>query len=136
MALPAHGGSYEDVVEQAPPRLRIAWCADLGHFVRTQKMADHHEPDAGVLGRGSHVTKRAYVYYTRIIGQAMKTGSRPTSALAYIIAHELGHVILPERSHAGSGLMRASWEGESLKTVPFFASAQAQQVRLVVMRAQ
>ena len=34
MALPAHGESYEDVVEQGPPRLRIAWCADLGHFVQ------------------------------------------------------------------------------------------------------
>ncbi|MEO8601996.1 MAG: amidase [bacterium] len=34
MALPAHGESYEGVVDQPPPRLRIAWCADLGHFVQ------------------------------------------------------------------------------------------------------
>ena len=33
-ALPAPEGSYEAVVDQPPPRLRVAWCADLGHFVQ------------------------------------------------------------------------------------------------------
>lgn len=33
-ALPPPEGSYEAAVEQPPPRLRIAWCADLGHFVQ------------------------------------------------------------------------------------------------------
>jgi aspartyl-tRNA(Asn)/glutamyl-tRNA(Gln) amidotransferase subunit A len=33
-ALPAPAGSYEAVVDHAPERLRIGWCADLGHFVQ------------------------------------------------------------------------------------------------------
>lgn len=33
-ALPAPEGSYEAQVDQPPPRLRIAWCADLGHVVQ------------------------------------------------------------------------------------------------------
>ena len=33
-ALPAAEGSYEAAIEEPPPRLRIAWCADLGQFVQ------------------------------------------------------------------------------------------------------
>lgn len=33
-ALPAPEGSYEAAVDRPPPRLRVAWCADLGHFVQ------------------------------------------------------------------------------------------------------
>ena len=33
-ALPDAEGSYEAAIEEPPPRLRIAWCADLGQFVQ------------------------------------------------------------------------------------------------------
>jgi aspartyl-tRNA(Asn)/glutamyl-tRNA(Gln) amidotransferase subunit A len=33
-SLPPPEGSYEAIVDEPPARLRIAWCADLGHFVQ------------------------------------------------------------------------------------------------------
>jgi hypothetical protein len=104
-------------------------------IVISRQMADRMERDPGVLGRGSHMTKRAIVFYARLVDQSQKTGSRPESVLAYIIAHELGHVFLPEYSHAPSGLMRASWEGEHMLKVPNFMAAQAQELRLVAANA-
>ena len=105
-------------------------------IVLNRQMADRMVPDENVLGRGSHVTKRAVIFYSRLISRSQKTTSRPESFLAYIMAHELGHAFLPEYSHAPTGLMRAGWEGERLIKVPDFVPSQAQEMRLVAANAR
>lgn len=102
-------------------------------IVLNRVMSDRMQPDQKVLGRGSHVAKRAVIFYPRLVAQSQKTASRPESVLAYIIAHELGHVFLPEYSHAGSGLMRASWDDEKLLKVPDFMPSQAHELTVVAM---
>lgn len=104
-------------------------------LILTRQMTDRTAPASTVLGRGSHLTKRAYIFHPRVIEQSRKTGSRYESVLAYVIAHELGHVLLPEYSHAPSGLMRADWEGEHMLRVPNFAAGQALEFRLIAASA-
>ena len=35
--------------------------------------------------------------------------------LGNVMAHELGHLLLGSNSHAGTGIMRAHWQGEELR---------------------
>src|SRR4051812_41852023 len=51
----------------------------------------------------------AYVFYRRVQTAAQRYQVSPGQVLACAIAHELGHLLLPERGHAAAGLMRASW---------------------------
>jgi hypothetical protein len=62
-----------------------------------------------VVGEAARLAHRAYVYYDRIAA----LGERPRalgSILGDVIAHELGHLMLPANSHSASGIMRAGLE--------------------------
>jgi hypothetical protein len=39
------------------------------------------------------------------------------SVLGSVMAHEMGHLLLGSNAHAGSGIMRAHWEGEELRRI-------------------
>jgi hypothetical protein len=52
----------------------------------------------------------AYVFVSRIERTAQKFKARLDNILAIAIAHELGHMLLPDGSHARSGLMRPNWD--------------------------
>jgi hypothetical protein len=54
--------------------------------------------------------KLAYALYGRIQDLALTTGTDPGILLGHVIAHEIGHLLLPYDSHAESGLMRAGWD--------------------------
>lgn len=100
-------------------------------LILDQAMADRHNPEPTTFGRGSHATRRAYVYYSRIAAHARKTGSGVARSVAAVLAHELGHVVLPEYSHAPFGLMQAIWDG-GMRRIPDFLPAQAATVRAMV----
>ena len=51
----------------------------------------------------------AYVFYRRVRAEADRYEVSPARVLACAIAHELGHLLLPVRTHAATGLMRACW---------------------------
>lgn len=51
----------------------------------------------------------AYVFYRRVEAEADRYHVSPGLVLACAIAHELGHLLLPMRTHAAAGLMRACW---------------------------
>jgi hypothetical protein len=51
----------------------------------------------------------AYVFYRRVQAEADSYRVSTGMVLACAIAHELGHLLLPRRSHAPAGLMRACW---------------------------
>ena len=72
---------------------------------RADKLADN------VLGSAAAPTKRAYVFVSRIVEHARLTGSNASTVLALVIAHEVGHLLLPAFSHSPAGIMRAHWDG-------------------------
>ena len=51
----------------------------------------------------------AYVFYRRVRAEAQRYDVSPPLVLACAIAHEVGHLLLPVRTHAPTGLMRACW---------------------------
>lgn len=61
-----------------------------------------------VLGMAKRSASRAYVFFHRI--DELATGRRLVTAdlLGKIIAHEVGHLILPAGSHSLNGIMRAN----------------------------
>ena len=58
----------------------------------------------------------AYVFYTRV---ALLAQGAPNDAeskiLGHVLAHEMGHLLLPANSHSQSGVMRADWDSQQLR---------------------
>jgi hypothetical protein len=56
--------------------------------------------------------------------------------LAYAIAHEIGHLLLPEPAHSPFGIMRADWDGDDLRHIASgslqFTAGQADAIRAKV----
>lgn len=100
-------------------------------FILNTDQIERTKPAAGVFGQASHITERAYIFYARLFQQAIRHGGEPARALALVMAHELGHVLLPEYSHTPTGLMRAHWEGR-VTAIPDFLPAQAATMRAML----
>jgi hypothetical protein len=57
------------------------------------------------------------VFYDRIIRLHAQWNVDLADILGNVMAHELGHLLLGSNSHAGTGIMRARWQGEELRRV-------------------
>ncbi len=72
-------------------------------------------PDAGGLP-----ARHAYVFLHRVdeaVARSRRTArciSREV-LLAYVVAHEIGHLLLGPNSHSGCGVMRGRWSAEDLR---------------------
>jgi hypothetical protein len=99
--------------------------------VLNSEMTQRSRPAPAALGLGCHVTKRAVLYFPRIQAYALKSGTGFPRALGLVMAHELGHVLLPEFSHSASGLMRAELEG-FVRRIPDFTQAEAFTIRTLL----
>jgi hypothetical protein len=91
-------------------------------------MADRMNANPTAFGQASHVTRRAYIYFSRIEAYALSSRSDPVCVLAAVLAHEIGHMLLPDYSHSPWGLMRAEWTGR-IVDVPNFDRKQATTIR-------
>jgi hypothetical protein len=56
----------------------------------------------------------AYVLFDRVMKAARAARSGVTDILGVVMAHEIGHLMLPDGSHSDSGLMRADWKTKEL----------------------
>lgn len=90
---------------------------------------ERHAPP-GVFGQASHETRHAFIHAARISAYASETMSDFTQVLGLVLAHEVGHMLLPGGGHSPKGLMRAEWEGR-IVGVPDFLPAQ-----VAIIRAQ
>jgi hypothetical protein len=133
------GVTTEWVTDDAP-QLRIFIVAET---------ADTAASGADVFGYtprepdGTH-SSRAYVLYGRV--QDFVRNSEPwrypplapTRVLAYFVAHEIGHLLLPANSHSPVGIMRERWRDTDFKLMatanPSFTSEQANLIRKEVLR--
>jgi len=99
--------------------------------IMNKEMTDRDAPDAKAFGKGNMLIHRATIYFPRIVAHAHKTQSNPSRVLALVLAHEVGHTLLPEYSHSSSGLMRARWDG-AIVQIPGFAREQADAIRAML----
>src|SRR6185503_480208 len=85
------------------------------------------------LGDEHEMGRAAYVFKDRVVQIAHRRHQDVAQVLAYAIAHEMGHVLLPRPAHALEGIMRAEWNGDDLRHIASgalrFTPAQATQMK-------
>jgi hypothetical protein len=54
--------------------------------------------------------KLAYIFYERVRVYSAQLGLDTAQMLGHVIAHELGHLLLPYGSHTVAGIMRSEWD--------------------------
>ena len=57
----------------------------------------------------------AYVFYARVANMARIARKTIDPILGHVIAHEIGHLLLPQNSHSPSGVMRATWDSRQTR---------------------
>lgn len=80
----------------------------------------------------------AAVYLHRVVElERQRTASRQ-AILGAVMAHEIGHLLLPEMTHSTIGLMRGNWNDADLKALAQgrFGFCEAQARRMVSMAAE
>lgn len=83
----------------------------------------------------------ASVFYHRAVElEAAKSGAR-AEILGGILAHEIGHLLLAENSHSGTGVLRAQWGDQDLRMIArgrlwFTPEQAARMVSLVTKRVR
>jgi hypothetical protein len=53
----------------------------------------------------------AFAFYDRIQLYSAELGLNASQMLGHVMAHELGHLLLPHGAHSSTGLMRGAWDG-------------------------
>jgi len=69
----------------------------------------------GAAIRTEQGTKMAYVFYRRVESEAAQYAFSVAYVLACAIAHEVGHLLLPDSRHSTAGLMRACWDRDDFR---------------------
>jgi hypothetical protein len=57
------------------------------------------------------------LFRDRIASVARDSRQDVARLLAYAMAHEIGHLLLPDPAHANVGIMRAGWDGDDLRHI-------------------
>jgi len=80
----------------------------------------------------------ARVYYADVTSFAVEYQLGMASVLGFVIAHEIGHVLLGPNSHYGIGIMRPQWSFEQVRQglmgVLCFTHEQSERIRAEVTR--
>ena len=89
------------------------------------------------FGRASHEARQAHIYTDRIVTSATRARADVGASLGLIIAHELGHLLLPGYPHSHSGIMQVGHDFRGRVPLRFTgAEAKAIQHRVCVERDQ
>jgi hypothetical protein len=109
---------------------------DLTIIVLTTRMAERTRfpKDAvgcAVVGRGGG-GRVAYIRYDRVAASAIQADWDAGDFMALVVAHEVGHLLLPIGSHSPDGLMRGRWDVNDLRrTDPHTLSFTPRQAELI-----
>jgi hypothetical protein len=69
------------------------------------------------LGDSRDTGGTALVYHDRVLEVARRGDLDIARVLAYGMAHEIGHLLLPYPSHSIAGIMHANWNGDELRDI-------------------
>jgi hypothetical protein len=125
-----------------PPELALpADTQDLTVIILSSAMVlGKSWPDhaVGSAATAAHAHGRiAYVLYDRVVAAALVAGWDPVDFMSVVMAHEIGHLLLPQGSHSPDGLMRANWGLADLRAIDRrtlrFNAQQAEQMHQVAL---
>jgi hypothetical protein len=104
----------------------IVWVTDVPADARLRTVSlttwepSEQKVEPSVLGytHGSPGKRgiRGYVFWRRVERASLQFTASLDKVLAIAIAHELGHMLLPDGKHAKTGLMRAPWDANSFRS--------------------
>ena len=93
---------------------------ELSVIVLSPEMARHRKVGSDVVGTAvvtpDESGRIAYVLFDRVAQVARASLADPMEVMGMVMAHELGHLILPHGAHSHIGLMRPNWTIEELRT--------------------
>ncbi len=89
---------------------------------------------SNVLGQANRPSRLVYVFFHRILPVAVRHEQDYARLLGLVIAHELGHVMLPADSHSPTGIMSARADVWS-RAVRYFTVEQGAAIRSFLTRA-
>jgi hypothetical protein len=69
------------------------------------------------IGDADEISGSAFVFYDRVIRTALEQRQDVARILAYTMAHEMGHILLPFPAHSPLGIMRAAWDTGDLRLI-------------------
>jgi len=115
--------------------VQIVWNSETGTARRLDVLLLSGKMIDALLGpRASNPTalaeayreaSRAYIFTERVFAMASKTDGNIGDALGNLIAHEMGHLLLPERGHSPTGIMQPDYEFRDLSARRFTAEQAA-----------
>jgi hypothetical protein len=123
-----------DVEGTRPP----AQIAQLTVIIETAEMAKSGNVPDGVLGYAvvpadGGMGRIAYVLYERVHQVAREGGRNESDLLAFVMAHETGHLLLGRGVRAPVGLMKCHWERREMQRLEAhtleFSEAHALRIR-------
>ena len=79
------------------------------------------------LGVAPPATGRVYLWWDRIVRRSVKRHVPPEVVLARVVAHEIGHHLLPGQGHTTSGLMTAALDAGP-PNAPAFSDTQVESI--------
>jgi hypothetical protein len=88
----------------------------------------------GLAPRGlGQMGRLLYAFYSRIETYARQHDKPVSQVLGHVMAHELGHLLLPHGSHTKSGIMVAEWDRHQAEQIGrgwlSFSAEDAAQIR-------
>jgi len=118
----------------ASARVRIAWVNAIDPATFGIHVIVRRQPGGGpgakapsALGTSIGEDHRqggvSFVFYDRVLKFAHDGRRSVETILAYAIAHEMGHVLLPPPAHTTTGLMKAEWDEDDVRRLTTGAPA-------------
>jgi hypothetical protein len=126
--------AQSDVEDIRPP----AQIAQLTVIIETDEMAKRGNVPDGVLGYAAvpgdgGMGRIAYVIYERVHQIAREGGRNESDLLAFVMAHETGHLLLGRGVRAPVGLMKCHWDRREMQRLEAhtleFSEAHALRIR-------
>lgn len=90
------------------------------------RMPSNVSNDVGVMGQAVPSAGRAYIYYDRVQQRAMVVNG-VANMLGDVIAHELGHLLLP-LGHSSRGIMRPRFD-QAMRPLQTFTESEATAIK-------
>jgi hypothetical protein len=110
---------------------------DLTVIVLDPSMTTRMAPPPDAIGLAAHTQSErgriAYVFYDRLRVVTLQRDASEVTALSLVMAHEIGHLLLPYGSHSDAGVMRGHWDLGGFRHLDIrrlrFTPLEGQQIR-------
>ena len=123
----------QDFAPAATPCSQIAWPSHLSVRIIKRGITVSADTFGQAFLDESGSGAYANVYFWNLAASPDHPELSDSEMLGYVIAHELGHLLLGSNSHSDSGVMQAHWSAPTLRSAArsalFFTPSQAVALR-------